>query len=190
MDVFLFRRNHSVLQITVDFINNIKNKNTGSIAYAVDSSMDACIGVDVIIGATNGIPVITLDIIDAISNKPLIIDIGKGSISESAIKCCESRGIDILRLSVESALEGLIISLISANTTYVDRAGRGLFYGIKVASGGFIARSDELVVDNYKNPKHVYGIGNGKGDFNRDPDKVGLDLIQKLKNKIISIGNN
>ncbi len=188
IDVFLYRRDKNKLKLTVDFINNIKNKYTTASAYASDSSMNTCNNADVIIGATNGIPVINQDMIKRISGNSLAIDIGKGSISKGAIIESERRGIDIFRLSVESALEGLITSLISTNSIYSDRTGRGVYHGIKVASGGFIARTDELVVDNYQQPKYVYGVGNGFGDFDRNPNQESLDLIKCLEGIISGLG--
>lgn len=180
-DVILFRRNIDRLKLSVDYINSIKSKYTLAKARISNSTSEACNGVDVIIGATNGTPVIDSEVINCVADNALIIDIGKGSISKDAIHRSELCGISIYRLSVESALEGLIVSLISTHKTLSEKTGRRLYHGIKVVSGGLIARSDEIVVDDCGNPRYVYGIGDGCGDFNRNPNKNSLDKIQSLR---------
>jgi hypothetical protein len=53
-----------------------------------------------------------------------------------------------------------------------------------VVSGGLLARTDEIVVDDYSKPKLIYGVGNGFGDFMRVPDKQ-MEKKLNLLNKII-----
>ena len=45
--------------------------------------------------------------------------------------------------------------------------GRALFDGVQVVSGGLLARADEVVVDSIADPRAVFGLGNGLGDFVR-----------------------
>ena len=185
-EVRLFRRSPDKLKLTVDYINETKPSYTFSKAYVSNSISEACNGVDVVIGATNGLAAIDSEVVNYISKNTLLIDIGKGSISQEAINKLEVSGIDMYRLSVESALEGLITSLISTHNTFVKKTGRKCYHGINIVSGGLIAKKGEIVVDNFSNPKYVYGIGNGYGDFNRIPDQKSSDLIKKLEILIIS----
>ena len=48
-------------------------------------------------------------------------------------------------------------------------------------SGGLFARRNEIVLDNVWNPKHIYGISNGSGDFEQKITKEQNLLINKLK---------
>ncbi len=177
-DVNLFRRNRDKLNLAVNCINIIKSEYTVARAYAALDIAEACNGADIIIGLTNGIPVIDNKIIYSSKPNTLIIDAGKGAISQEAIKLAHLSDINIYRLSVESALEGMIISLISTHKILKDRTGRGYFYGIKIVSGSILAQEDEFVVDNFLNPKVVYGLGNGKGDFQRS---LSTEMEEKLK---------
>ena len=180
-EVFLFRRDVDKLNLTVSYINSIKSQNTAARAHASTSILNACNNTDIVIGATNGTAVIDSGLIDVAPSYSLILDIGKGSISEDAIQKFELCGIDTYRLSVESALEGMIVALIATKTTLSEKTGRRMYYGIRIVSGGLVARKGEIVVDDYNNPKHVYGIGNGYGDFNRNPNKKDLDIVKALK---------
>ena len=178
-DVSLYRRDIGKLNLAVDYINSTKSQYTVASAIASSSVLEACRGADILIGLTNGIPVIDEEIIANSKNNPLIVDIGKGSISKKAVQLARLRNIEVYRLSIESALEGMIISLISTHNIFKKQVGRAVFHGTKVVSGGLVACEDEFVVDNYSDPKVVYGLGNGAGDFERN---MGQEMLSKFKN--------
>jgi len=182
-NVYLYRRNKDKLNLIVRQINTIKSVYTVAKAFSSSSVMEACNGAEILIGATDGIPVIDASIINTLPIKSLLIDIGKGSISEEAIKKANSRNLAVYRLSIESVLEGMLVSLISTHDVLNQRTGRGYYHKIKVVSGGLLAQNDEIVVDDYRKPKLIYGIGNGYGDFKRIPGKKmeeKLDLLKQL----------
>ena len=182
-NVYLYRRNKDKLNLIVRQINTIKSRYTVAKAFSSSSVMEACNGADILIGATDGIPVIDASIINNLPIESLLIDIGKGSISEEAIKKANSRNLAVYRLSIESVLEGMVVSLISTHDVLNQRTGRGFYHKIKVVSGGLLAQNDEIVVDDYRKPKLIYGIGNGYGDFVRIPGKKmeeKLDLLKQL----------
>ena len=178
-DVSLYLRDIGKLNLAVDYINSTKSQYTVASAIASSSVLEACRGADILIGLTNGIPVIDEEIIANSKNNPLIVDIGKGSISKKAVQLARLRNIEVYRLSIESALEGMIISLISTHNIFKKQVGRAVFHGTKVVSGGLVACEDEFVVDNYSDPKVVYGLGNGAGDFERN---MGQEMLSKFKN--------
>ena len=183
-NVYLYRRNRDKLNLIVRQINTTKSKYTVAQASSALSVNEACKDADILIGVTDGIPVIDDSIVKKASNNILLIDIGKGSISEDAIKTAHSRNIEVFRLSIESALEGMVTSLISTHNILKKSTGRGEYHKINVVSGGLLARSDEIVVDDYSKPKLIYGVGNGFGDFMRTPDKQ-MEKKLNLLNKII-----
>ncbi len=179
--VYLYRRNKEKLDLTVKYINSIKSKYTVAQAHSSSSCLEACNDADILIGATDGTPVIDESVIRnnlSVRDDFLIIDIGKGSITKNAIQMACSKNIDTYRLGVESALEGMIITLISTHNIFYKKTGRSVLHKIKIVSGGLLAHKDEIIVDNYNNPKIVYGAGNGVGDFERHPD---IQMINKIK---------
>jgi hypothetical protein len=182
-NVYLYRRNRDKLNLIVRQINTIKSIYTVAKAFSSSSAIEACDGADILVGATDGIPVVDASIINNLPIDSLLIDIGKGSISEEAIKKAHSRNLEVYRLSIESALEGMVVSLISTHDVLNQSTGRGFYHKIKVISGGLLAQNDEIVVDDYRKPKLIYGIGNGSGDFMRIPGKKmekKLDLLKQL----------
>ena len=183
-DVSLYRRDTGKLNLAVDYINSTKPQYTVANAIASSSVLEACRGADILIGLTDSIPVIDEEIIANSKDNSLIVDIGKGSISRKAVQLARSRNIEVYRLSIESALEGMIISLISTHNIFKKQVGRVVFHGVKVVSGGLVACEDEFVVDNYSNPKIVYGLGNGMGDFQRNLDQKMLDKLKDLESII------
>ena len=186
-NVYLYRRSKKVLKLIVDSINSIKPKYTDAEAHLIDVPSEECKDADVIIGMTDGVAVIDEHMISKCSTKPLLIDVGKGSISKKAIDIARSKNIQIYRLSVESVLEGMIASLISTHNILKYRTGRAVIHGINVTSGGLLADKGEVVVDNYSDPKYIYGIGNGTGDFEVNHSKTVKNNIRTLR-EIIKLG--
>ena len=183
-EVRLFRRDMSKLKLVVDCINVTKSNYTIAKAHVSKSVSEAYKDADVIIGTTNGIPVIDETVVNYISSQTLLIDIGKGSISQSAVGKVEELDISIYRLGVESALEGLILSLLATHKTFVEKTGRRRYCDIDIVSGGLVARKGEIVVDDFSNPRYIYGIGNGHGDFDRTPNDSSREAIRSLEKLI------
>ena len=187
-EVFLYRRKTEKLNKTVEYINDSKPQHTVANAWVSTSVLDACNSADIIIGLTNGVAVINKKAISIANPNPLIIDIGKGSISKNAVLFAHSLHIEVYRLSIESALEGMLISTISTHNIYRKRTGRGTYKGMNVVSGSILAHEDEFVVDNFSNPKIIYGLGNGEGDFQRNLDKKMLNKLKTFE-KVINNKN-
>jgi len=183
-NVYLYRRDTEKLKTIVESINVIKPLYTDANAHLASSIESSCENADVIIGMTEGIAAIDENVIKQVGSEALLIDVGKGSISRKALTYARSKMIPVYRLSIESVLEGLIESLISTHNTYKYKTGRTIIHNINIVSGGLIADKDEIVVDNYKNPAQIYGVGNGVGDFELDYSKELTNKISKLR-KII-----
>ena len=187
-EVFLYRRKTEKLNKTVEYINDSKPQHTVANAWVSTSALDACNSADIIIGLTNGVAVINKKAISIANPNPLIIDIGKGSISKNAVLFAHSLHIEVYRLSIESALEGMLISTISTHNIYRKRTGRGTYKGMNVVSGSILAHENEFVVDNFSNPKIIYGLGNGEGDFQRNLNKKMLNKLKTFE-KVINNRN-
>ena len=167
-NVYLYRRDTEKLKTIVESINVIKPLYTDANAHLASSIESSCENADVIIGMTEGIAAIDENVIKQVGSEAHLIDVGKGSISRKALTYARSIMIPVYRLSIESVLEGLIESLIATHSTYRYKTGRKKIQGIKIVSGGLVADDGEVVVDNYRNPQYLYGVGNGVGDFKRD----------------------
>ena len=62
--------------------------------------------------------------------------------------------------------------------------GSKKIHGEKIVSGGLIGDKNDIIVDNFNNPKIIYGIADGKGDFIKNLNKKNKIRLEKLKNKI------
>ena len=180
--VYCYRRDRDALVRMVDAINLVKPKYTLGSGIAADSVRDACNSADIILGVTNGIGAISESDLIGLSKNAFVMDIGKGSFSADASAFLLQERISEYRLSIEHIFEGFLEAHISLESRYMAKVGRKLINGISVVSGGLTAYEGEAVVDDFRDPKVVYGIGNGRGDFqksNRDKIKA-LNLILEI----------
>jgi hypothetical protein len=151
---------------------------------AVTDNCKASKGADILIGATQGMPVITAGMVRSLSPRAIIVDVGKGSLYPEAIKTAHRLNINVFRLDVAAAFEGLISKLWAMENIVENKMGRKLFHKIPVVSGGLLGRRGEVVVDNVNNPAFIYGIANGRGDFIRKPSKKQAEMLRRLKGGI------
>lgn len=178
--VHCYRRDRDALLRLVDTINMVKPKYTLASAIAADNVRDACQSADIILGVTNGIGAISENDLDGISQEAFIMDIGKGSFSAEASAFLLRKKIPEYRLSIEHVFEGFLEAHIALESRYMAKVGRDFVEGISVVSGGLTAYEGEAVVDDFRDPKVVYGIGNGRGDFQKANRERIKDLQLKL----------
>jgi hypothetical protein len=178
--VHCYRRDRDVLLRMVDTINLVKSKYTLASAIAADSVRGACQSADIILGVTNGIGAISESDLDGLSQDAFVMDIGKGSFSAEASAFLLRKKIPEYRLSIEHVFEGFLEAHIALESRYMAKVGRDFVEGISVVSGGLTAYEGEAVVDDFRDPKVVYGIANGRGDFQKANRERIKDLQLKL----------
>lgn len=182
--VFITRRNAKKVRDIARVLNYIKPKYTTAKVIGMTDNEKASKGADVLIGLTQGIPVVTSRIINNLSSEAVAIDGGKGTFYPAAIKLAQQRGIKIYRLDVSAAFEGLIGTLFSIENTIEKRMGRRLLNDEHIVAGGLMGKKGDIVVDNAYEPKIIYGIADGKGDFVRNPSAEQLTKVTKIKKAI------
>ena len=186
--VVITRRNKEILESITNALNFIKPVYTKELVEGTIDNEEAVIGADILIGTTPGVPVITADMVCRLSDKPIIIDVGKGSLFPDAIKEAEKLKIDIYRLDVSAAFEGMIHKLWCLENTFAKKMGRRFFCGESLVSGGFMGRNNEIVVDDVHNPTILYGIANGNGDFVRELSEKQLERLKEFSNSALNKG--
>ena len=179
--VTVTQRKKEKLDAIVKALNLIKpDYTTSNISGTLDNEA-AAKGAEILIGATQGIPVITTKIIEDLADKAIILDVGKGTLYPEAISLAEKKNIDIYRLDITAALEGLISALWATDDIVNTKMGRRQLHNESLVSGGLLGRENEMVVDNVWDPSRVYGIADGNGDFVRELKNEQLLRIENLQ---------
>jgi len=163
-EVRLTGRNQEKLQQVALAINLIKPSATVAVVTPLANNDQASIGADILVGATNGIPVISAEIVKKVKEGAIIIDVGKGTLTDDGVELARKRNLKIFRLDIKSSLAGLI-AMQSMTEQMADlEMGRRQVGQYQLVSG-LVGYKGEVVVDNIAEPAHVYGIADGKGDF-------------------------
>lgn len=188
VDIALHRRNSKKGIIMANSINLVKPKTTIASATYFSSPIEASFNADVLIGTANsGTPVISWEMIQAISSRGIVIDVGKGNIEKVAIQMASDKDIEVLRGDISASLYGFISHRQQMQYTIQNKIGRSEIQpGIKIVSGGIFGRSGEIVVDNYSSPGIIYGIADGYGRMKttlNSEDKKNIKILKKSISK-------
>jgi hypothetical protein len=158
--------------LMADVINIVKPESTIAIAHYNSNPLQASLFCDVIIGCTNGIPVITWEMIQTMKPSGIVIDVGKGCIFKDAIQKAVEQRIPIIRCDITSAIDGLISTIQRTQVVLDQEMGRSeIEKGIFVVSGGFLGLAGDVVVDKYRNPCKIIGVADGAGDLKKKLSK-------------------
>ena len=183
--VYLAGRNNKNLKQIVKTINIIKPAHTYESAHAVQNNYKAANSADVLIGCTNGIPVITKNMIKSLKENAVIIDVGKGTVHKDAALFAEKNDIPIYRVDITAAFEGFVKKSFIIEKMIKKKIGKKVILGERIVSGGLLASLGDFVVDDINHPKNIYGISNGKGDFIRNLNKKQKAKIVKMSKLLI-----
>jgi hypothetical protein len=164
-NVQCFRRDQETLKKIVAGLNEIKPPETLAKITAFSSALAAAAQADILIGLTPGIPVITPEIVSVMSKNGVLIDGGRGSISEKAIKWASSSGVKAFRADVQTIISGEIDNLLRVHKLVTSGFTRSQLGHIRLVSSGLLASRGEVVVDDAQNPRHVFGVADGRGDL-------------------------
>lgn len=161
--VVLTRRNKNILSKIVDGINAIKSIFVSAKAVGTTDNLEACRKADVIIGVTDGVPVVTKEMVKAMNLSGLIIDVGNGTLFPEAIKETQNRKISILCLFVKPAYDGAVTTIFETEKLIrkMKRRSLGQF---SILSGGVLGKRGDIIVDDVNRPKRILAIADGRGD--------------------------
>ena len=179
--VFVCRRNAKKLSAIIRALNFIKPGGTIARVRGTLRIEKAVKDADVVIGLTPGTGDITPALIRRVKSEALLIDGGKGSFSKDAVEEAGRRGLMIYRSNIISSFEGQIATLLKMEQQLNQPVGRAVLAGVPVASGGIVGRAGEIIVDDLNEPKHIFGIADGAGDFKRNPRPDEIAKVDHLK---------
>jgi hypothetical protein len=188
MDVSLIRRDRVKLDAIVYALNIIKPAETIAKVTAGEDNISIAQGADLLVGLTQGTPVITKGMIDALAHGALLLDGGKGCCEPEAIWRAQEKNIPIYRADIRPGFEGHIGMILETEHIIENTLGRAVFDGVPVVSGGLLAAPDEVVVDSIADPRYIFGIANGLGDFIREHDNSQVQRLKSVRNYILRKG--
>jgi hypothetical protein len=180
-EVHLYRRDaYKGYQITHG-LNLIKSENTVAEIQFHQEIIEASFMADVLIGATDGYPIIDDDIIKSVSQNCLIVDLGKNNLTKEAIKIASQHSLEVYRTDVTPSLEGYVYELLKMNNILEVSYGiRKLDY-CNIVGGGYFGGDGDIVVDNIYNPKQIIGMCGGDGLLKKELCSDEQKKINKLK---------
>jgi hypothetical protein len=181
----MIRRDKDKLATIVRALNFIKPKETIAEVTAGIDNLSCADGADLLIGLTQGTPVITSDMVDLVAPSAVLIDGGKGCFFDEAIMRAQEKDIPIYRADIRAGFEGYVALALKTEKTIEFSIGRAEFNKVPVVSGGLLARLNEVVVDSIHDPQYVFGLANGIGDFIRDLDEAQIKNIEIVKSYIL-----
>ena len=184
VSVSIHRRNTHKGYGIAQGLNFIKPENTVSNITFHENILQTSFMSDVLIGASNGVPIINVDIVKSIKNDAIIVDLGKNNLTEDAIQHALDQNIEIYRTNITSAFEGFIYEAIKTDEILNNSYGKKDLDYCNIVGGGFHGRDGDIVVDNISNPNIIYGIAAGDGTLKNKLSTKDKEKLSKLKKEI------
>lgn len=165
-------------------INTIKPDTVDAHAIFYENKLQASKECDIIIGTSNGIPLIDGDVVKIIKKSALVIDLGKNTLTEEALIFASENNIEIYRADVTAALEGFIHETIRMETLLSLSYGKKDLGYCTIVGGGFFGRNGDIVVDKIIGPTSIFGIAAGDGTMKKELDNIDMEKINRLKKEM------
>lgn len=185
-EVHIHRTNSYKGNTITQGLNLIKPENTVSDIIFHENKIQASFMSDVLIGATNGIQIIDINLIKSTKKDALIVDLGKNTLTKDAISYAIENNIEIYRTDVTSALEGFIYEVLKMDSILQNSYGKKDLEYCNIVGGGYFGADGDIVVDNIQNPTAIFGVSQGNGSMKKELNFEDNKKIDKLKKELIN----
>lgn len=186
--VGLHRRDENKGRLLVQALETAKPPLSSGEAYFAPDPLILAQTCRVLIGTSDGIPVITARMIELVGEHAIILDVGKGTVSPKAIRISLERGLDITRTDITSGLQGFLASHHRQVEILNHEFGRNeVRQGLVLISGGYLGHLGDVIVDHFRAPRHVIGLADGRGDLIRDLQPEHRDLLAQAHAYILEL---
>lgn len=183
--VSIYRQNSYKGYTIAQGLNFIKPENTVSSITFHENILQTTFMSDVLIGSTNGISVIDIDLVKSIKKNAIIIDLGKNTLTKDAIEYALSKNIEIYRTDVTSAFEGFIYESMKMDEILHNSYGKKELGYCTIVGGGYFGANGDIIVDNIFHPKRIFGIAAGDGTIKKELTKEDIEKVEQFKKEII-----
>ena len=181
---YLIRRNKKFLKNIIQTINIIKPKGTVANAYFLDKIPNDLTNFDIIIGSSDKKNLIKKKHVININNKKLFIDLGKGTFSKDCIEFLLNKKNNIFRLDATSSYFSYLDNMIYTESIYKKDTYVNKINNYNFVSQGILGKKDDIIVDDAKKPKKIFGVCDGKGNLKKINTDLKNILIKKIKKDI------
>jgi hypothetical protein len=178
-NVYLKSRDKFKSKSIADAINLVKPKETISsvnvFEYKNSLQFDAII-------LTHIKPIEDNDIIFSnLTGKVIVLDVGKGCLTNNQIEILRLNKISAFRLDVGDVFVNTIISSIKYSTRFKLPSRKILNNRVSIIEPGLIGSENEIVVNSIEKPSFIYGVCDGKGGFKTPINKH--ELMNTINNE-------
>ena len=110
-------------------------------------------------------------------------DVGIRNFTLEFVEKQRQQGAKVYRSDDRAGISGTVISLMETEELIKTSLGRTRVGDIFIVSGGYVGEDGDVVVDNYNDPRIVFGIAKGDGTFKSElalEDENRIKRIEKL----------
>ena len=177
VNVFLKSRDYSKAKLLADTINLIKPLETISSVKVYSPKLDYNA---VILSHLK--PLADNDyVIDTLNSQALMIDVGKGCLTNHQINLLNDKNIVSYRLDIGETFINQIKLTLSGIKKFNIPKSKKLLDGYSLIEPGIIGKENDVVIDSIKNPKVIYGICDGTGGLTTNINKS--EIFKKIRNE-------
>ena len=162
-EINLYRRDIDKGNQITRGLNLIKPEGIISNIQFYSDPMRASFMSDILIGTTNGHPVIDENIINNVKKDCLVIDLGKNNLTKNAIKIATQYSMEICRTDVTPAIESYVYEVLKMQEILKNSYGKRTLDFCNIVGGGFFGNYGDIIVDEIVNPSQVFGVSHGDG---------------------------
>ena len=183
-EVHLHRRNFYKGHNIVQGLNLIKPEGVIANIQFHQNIVQSSFSSDILIGASNGFPVIDADVVNSVKKNCLIVDLGKNNITKEALKIASQHSLEIYRTDITPAIESYVYELLKMQDTLENSYGKKDLGFCKIIGGGYFGMYGDVVVDSIRKPKQVLGVAQGNGMLKQVFNAKDKDNIEKIRSSI------
>tara|TARA_Y100000591_G_C21853150_1_gene713031 strand:+ start:5036 stop:6088 length:1053 start_codon:yes stop_codon:yes gene_type:complete len=179
--IFICSKKGNFLKNFSTVINKIKPMATVSKVKSLPYMPKDFRSFDIIISSANKKNIIKKNNVKNVNKKTIFIDVGKGNFDKSAITTLSKKNTHIYRLDTTSSyfsyLEG--IGFVEKNYDYqnVKKKINNFTFILR----GIVGQENDIIVDNVKKPKKIFGICDGEGGFKDYNYIEKKNIIKKIR---------
>ena len=177
-------RNYVRDGLLVNSINEMKTKGTLAAAVLVRNLEYALIDADAVLLATSSQGIFNEKMMKLLKHDTLVVDIGKGNVTENGLTCAIERGIPVWRADITDTLPLMLSQILQLKFSTYEKFGRKVTEDFCMVSGGMVGKKYDLVVDNFRKPTKIIGVCDGEGGFVEESDPNYKKLIKLFEKSL------